>query len=238
MAARLRKWFLRKFDIVETSERAGISWLAVAGLLGDRMAAMDSLSSEEEFLDWSASFFRAALPWFRGKNDKKMMKKIISWLDTHEIYETRIKPYSEPKYLTPMIGYEEKRELLVAPDGVAAENPLAEESRPDGNGDEEANKTLDPYHRYYTVDFRSLQIGRSIDRWKKFLIEDAKVLLTESFADRDIAKPATFVVSKQEIPGGGGKEHPEDSGMDMVGDRIQELESELAELKRRQKTRG
>ncbi|MDH5439056.1 MAG: hypothetical protein OEZ48_00150 [Candidatus Bathyarchaeota archaeon] len=227
MAARLRNWFLRKFDIAETSEKAGISWLAVAGLLGDRMAAMDNLNTEEEFLDWSVSFFRAALPWFRGKNDARMMKKVISWLDTHEIYETKIKPY-----------HEEKREIpQIVPDVSkfpTREMPFPGINPGEGDGDEQANQ--DVYHLYYTPDFRYLQIGRSDDRWKKFLIEDAKVLLTESFADKDLAKSATFVVSKSEIPGE-AKSHPGDSGMDMVGERIQELESELEKLKR-QKARG
>jgi len=213
--SKVRGWFLRRFDIVDVSEKAGIQWLSVAGILGDRMEAMERLSQSsggDEFLNWSASFFRAALPWFTTRQDNYMREKLVAWLDNYEIYQTKVKPLKDGKYPLPEI-YE--KTLEIAAKYVAAETV----AKNPGNQPK----------RTYDVETRKAELERTYDRVREFLISDAKILLADSFTKEALATSATYVVSKTEVPS--AKEHGvAQEGMDMVSERIRDLEERQRRL--------
>jgi len=217
---RVKNWFLRRFNVVDISEKAGIQWLSVAGMLGDRIEAMGELAvGEEGFLEWSASFFRAALPWFTTREDEHMRRKLIAWLDSYEIYTSKIKPWAD--------GTIPLDNLNVGAKGKTENEGTSTSEK------EEALKKV-----YYELDTRTTEIELSESRTKNFLISDAKILLADSFKKAAIASSATYVVSKSEIPGP-GKEHGEAlEGFDMVASRIATMSNKIDELEKRLKTKG
>jgi len=208
--SRVKGWFLRRFDVVDVSEKAGIQWLSVAGMLGDRIEAMEKLETGEGFLNWSAFFFRAALPWFTTRQDIFMREKLIAWLDNYEIFETKIKPLKIGKY--PGLEIYEKTLGISAKYADEIDNP-----------EPAHNKANNQSKRVYDVEVRKTEVDRTYDRIKEFLISDAKILLADSFTKEALATSATYVVSKAEIPA--TKEHgPAVEGLEMINQRIADLE--------------
>jgi len=89
----LSQWFVKRSNASLAAEKAGMIFLTQVGVLGDRFQAMDGLT-DDNFLDWSSQFFRAALPWLTPRREVEMFNKILAWLDNYEIYQ-KIKEIDE-----------------------------------------------------------------------------------------------------------------------------------------------
>lgn len=233
--SKVSRFFSRRFDAQRAEQEGAYSYLTKLGTLEDRILAIREMNIDEtmaekvdEFINWSAQTWEAAIPYLTAKDDYHLLKKVRAYLDNHGLFlrfkqrlglairdrDVVLKLVGAHMVFDPDIvhkippGAQYVESETKTPENETPEDEEGEEGEEEGDyydEDEEfvrirmIERVIPPQLAVRLNTSLIVELEDTVRQCRVDMLQDSKLVIALSFGKADVEAAKTIVISKPEI---------------------------------------